>query len=117
MHNLTPWEIFAAIVGGVLALAAAINTIGSAVEKIVKARAAAKAPSVAQDDRLEKLEVSQDKMMGFLDSDKHRLDSLEKGNRVTQKSLLALLAHAIDGNNVHQLEEAEKELEDYLINR
>ncbi len=117
MENLTPWEICAAIVGGFLGLCAAINAIGSAAEKIAKARAALKAPNAAQDERLSKLEGDRDKMMQFFDNDKRHLAALDEGNRVTQRALLALLAHAIDGNNVHQLEEAEKNLHAYLIDR
>ena len=41
----------------------------------------------------------------------------EEGNKYTQKALLALLAHAIDGNNVEQLRKAEDDLKNYLIDR
>lgn len=49
--------------------------------------------------------------------DKSRLDSIEEGNRVTQRALLALLEHSIDGNNTEALIDAKKELNDYLIKR
>ena len=51
------------------------------------------------------------------DRDLRRLESLEDGNRVTQQVLLALVSHALDGNDVDALKEAKKNLEKYLINR
>lgn len=49
--------------------------------------------------------------------DKQRIDSLEDGNRVTQKALLELLKHSIDGNNVDGLKKAEADLHEYLFGR
>ena len=56
-------------------------------------------------------------MQGYLENDKKRLDALAKGDKMTKRSLLALLAHGIDGNNVTQMKDAKKELEDYLVDR
>jgi len=36
---------------------------------------------------------------------------------VTQRALLALLAHGIDGNHLPQMEEAKQELELHLIKK
>lgn len=110
-------EIAGLVLGGLLALAGAINTMGSAFEKIAKARQAAKAPNARQDERLEKLEGRMDKVDEYLAQDKRRLDTMDEGNRVTQRALLALLAHGIDGNNVEQMEKAKCALEEHLINR
>lgn len=49
--------------------------------------------------------------------DKAKIDSIEEGNKVTQKALLALLEHSIDGNNTDAMKKAKKDLEEYLINR
>ena len=53
----------------------------------------------------------------FLATDKKRLDSLEEGNRATQRALLALLDHGIDGNNIKQMQDAKEALQSHLINR
>lgn len=112
-----PLEI-AGIIGGVLlALAGAINTIGSAVEKLVKARNAAKAPNDEQNARLNELELWRASVDRKLDNDKKHLDSIDVGNRVTQLALLALLDHGIDGNNIDQMQHAKEELQQHLINR
>lgn len=113
MESLTLLEI----IGGVLAAAAAINTIGSAVEKIVKASKAANAPNEEQNDRLDELERWRKDVDQRLVNGNNHFASIDEGNRVTQKALLALLAHGIDGNNVKDLEEAKHALEAHLINR
>ena len=115
--DLHPGEIIALVIGGILALAGAITTLGSAGEKIAKVIRAAKAPNDEQDRRIAAAEQSIVDIKGFLAQDKKRLDVLEDGNRVTQRAILALLGHGLDGNNQKQMKEAKDNLEQYLINR
>lgn len=117
MENLSAGEILTLVVGGILALAGAITTIGSAAEKVAKIVRAAKAPNEEQDRRLETAEKDIKDIKGFLAKDKARLDALDSGTRVTQRALLALLGHGLDGNNQKQMKDAKDELESYLINR
>ena len=49
--------------------------------------------------------------------DLERITEIEKSNRLTQKAILALLSHAIDGNNIEQMKDVEKELNVYIFNR
>ena len=101
----------------ILAGASAIVLLSQAAEKIGKAVQLAKAPNVRQDERLEKVENHMKEIDTFLANDKARLDGLEDGNRVTQRALLALLDHSIDGNNIKQMQEAKDALQNHLINR
>lgn len=117
MENLTPWEIVVVCVVALLGLATFINTVGSAFEKVVKARKAIKAPNEEQDRRITDLEKDMENVKLFLDSDKKRLTALEKGTGVWMRGMLALLGHGLDGNNQKEMEAARKELEEYLINR
>ena len=91
--------------------------LANAAEKIAKAVQLAKAPNTRQDERLDKVEKHMEEIDGYLAKDKKRLDSLEEGNRATQRALLALLDHGIDGNNIKQMQAAKDELQGYLINR
>ena len=100
-----------------LAAASAVVLLANAAEKIAKAVQLAKAPNVRQDERLDKVEKHMKEIDVFLAKDKVRLDSLEDGNRVTQRALLALLDHSIDGNNIKQMQEAKDALQNHLINR
>lgn len=101
----------------VLAAASAVVLLSSAFEKIAKAWQAAKAPNARQDDRLKALEDWKEEVDGKLTHDHERFESLDSGNRVTQRALLALLDHGIDGNNIEQMQHAKEELQNHLINR
>ena len=113
MENLTPANIGAAV----LAAVSAFVLISNAVEKIVRAWKVAKAPNAQQDKRLDALEAWKEKVDRRLNTDNDRLSDIDSGNRVTQRALLALLDHGIDGNNIEQMQHAKEELQDHLINR
>ena len=115
MHteNITLPQIWAIVAW----TAAAIILLANAGEKVVCIIKALKAPDAAQNGRLANLENDVAKIKGYLENDKKRLDTLSEGDKMTKRSLLALLAHGIDGNNVTQMKDAKKELEDYLIDR
>lgn len=53
----------------------------------------------------------------FLKADKGHLTKIDESNKITQRALLALLSHALDGNSIQPMKEAKKVLEDYLINK
>ena len=105
------------IVAVALAVAGAISTLAGAGNWIIKIISAIKAPNAEQDRRLSDLEKHMEKVDGFLAKDKERLDGIDDSTRVTQRALLALLAHGIDGNHQTQMEEAKKELELHLIKK
>lgn len=54
---------------------------------------------------------------GKLETDHKRIKSLEDGNRVVCKALMALLSHEINGNSNDKLQKALSDLNDYLIER
>ena len=103
------------IAAAALAVAGAISTVAGAGNWIVRFISAVKAPNAEQDRRLSELEKHMEKVDGFLAKDKQRLDGIDDSTRVTQRALLALLAHGIDGNHQKQMEEAKEELELHLI--
>lgn len=113
MENMTFAEVWAVVA----AAAAAVILLVNAAEKIAVIWRTIRTPAAAQDDRLAKLEGKVAKIEGYLANDKNRLDALAEGDKMTKRSLLALLAHGIDGNNITQMKDAKKELEDYLIDR
>lgn len=121
---LTPHDI----VNIILAICAAIITISGAVAVIVKFVDKAKAPNKKQDERIDALEASvkdinqrlQEGSIRF-ELDAKKMDDIEAAmkstNKVIIESLQALTAHAIDGNNIQELKDAKKSLDEYLINR
>ena len=52
-----------------------------------------------------------------LDTDNKRIASLEEGNKVVCRALIAMLSHEINGNSKEKLQAALSELQDYLIER
>jgi len=40
---------------------------------------------------------------------------MEAGNRVVLQGMLALLSHAVDGNDIAACEKAKNELQEYLV--
>ena len=115
--GVIPMDNLAYIVAGVLAVAGAISTLGGAANWIVKLVQVLKAPNAEQDKRLASLEKHMKEVDNYLAADKDRLDSIDESTRVTQRALLALLAHGIDGNHQKQMEDAKVELELYLIKK
>ena len=101
----------------ILAVASAIVLLANAAEKIGKAIQAAKAPNTQQNERLDKLERHMEEVDTYLARDKERLNNIEDGNRATQRAILAMLDHGIDGNNIKQMQDAKEALQNHLINR
>lgn len=112
------WQITLAIFGGVLVI---LNT-WDAIERRIKST---KAPTSSLEERVAKLEKELEFEISTrfteyeqrFKNDKLRLESIENGNKVTQKAILALLEHSIDGNNLEEMKIARKDLKDYIFNK
>lgn len=101
----------------ILGICAAISAVGAAISWIVKGANTVKAPERKQDERITDLEKRIARHDEMLDRDKNRLEAIEDGNRVTQRAILALLSHGIDGNEVDGMKRAKEDLTKYLIER
>lgn len=91
------------LAGAIVAISAAVKVVCEAIEQFRK-------PNKTQDSRIAELERR-------AVNDYNRLNQLEEGNIITQRALLALLAHGIDGNDIEAMRKAKAELTDYLIER
>ncbi len=107
----------ASLMAGILAVCAGISCIAAAVGWVIKGINAAKRPREEIENRISACEKAIEEHNRFFDNDKHRLESIEDGNRVTQKAILALLSHGIDGNDMDAMRTARDELQDFLINQ
>lgn len=122
--GITPaelWSVVLAVCGAIITISGAIAIIVNFVQKV-------KEPNKRQDKRIEALELSIKHIKDRLErgdrhfiSDAERMSNLEKEVKTTNKviieSLQALTSHAIDGNNVEQLKNSKKALDDYLIDK
>ena len=110
--------LFITTIGGVITMVAAVTTI------IFKLVNKAKAPEVEQNRRIKALEdrlkivEDQNKIFTqyFINDDK-RFKEIENANRIIQSSILALLQHAINGDDIEILKKAEERLKDYLVEK
>ena len=101
----------------VLGLPGAINTIGSAIEKIAKAKRAVEAPNAAQDEKIADHEVRISRLERQQESDHKELAAIREYNRISALAQIALLDHGLDGNNVKPMQEAKNELNHWLAKK
>lgn len=106
----------------IIALFMAVATIDKGIDIFKKWRK--ESPEGKQDDkiadiekRLVAIEQAIIRHTELLDNDKSRFETIEAGNYVTQEALLALLSHAIDGDDDLQLRKARENLQQYLIKK
>lgn len=109
--------ILIAFCGGIVTISSAMSAVANWINK-------AKQPEVKQNERITSLEekvgtinMRLDKHEKYLQSDDEKLRRIEDSNRITQRGMLALLKHSINGEDVESLKKAEKDLEEYLITK
>lgn len=111
--SFTPAQLWALLLG----LCAGISCIAGAAVWITKVIQAFRTPNRRQDERIASLEARVAKHDEFFGNDKRRFESIEAGNRITQRAILALLSHGIDGNNTDEMKQARKDLHEYVFNK
>lgn len=122
--GLTVADIFSIVI----AVCGAIVTISAALGIIVRFVNTARTPELRQNERLDALELDiKDIKNQITDDNKQqcvsakRIDAIETemktSTRVIMESLQALTAHALDGNNMDQLNSSKKKLDEYLLNK
>lgn len=104
--------------------ASALITIASAFGVIFNLASKLKEPENKQnarikgcEEKLEKHDRILEKYQQYFTNDDKRFKEIEQGNRMMQTALLALLKNALNDGDKSTLKEAEKSLEDYLINK
>ena len=105
VENLTLVEIKDFVIVAV-ALLAFVVLLGNAVKTIRDWRK----PGMSEEEWRRDVDAK-------LGSDNKRIGSLEEGNKVICKALIALLSHEINGNSDDKLRKALADLNDYLIER
>lgn len=70
-----------------------------------------------QDERINMLEKWKRDVEMRLDKGDMHFRVIDEGNKVTQRAILALIDHGINGNDLDKLKRAKADLEDYLTDR
>lgn len=105
------------IVVGIMAISAFVVAVDKLIDALRRWKNKAKEPEDQQNIAIEELKRSEKKLTALLDRDDKRLRILEDGVSVLVKGQLAMLGHAIDGNNEHECREARKDINHYLITK
>ena len=126
LNQMFVWVV--SVCGGITGIAAAIAVI-------VKFNTFLKKPNHEQDVKIEdlttrmvKLETKieeietdfkkqNDQHMELFKRDKERLDAQENSMNMLLRANFALLGHALNGNNVEQMQSAFNDIQEYLFNR
>lgn len=111
------WAMLSAVCAGLITLSAVANIVLNAIKKLKEPAETQSQKFDEVNKRLEGIEAKMEKYDEYFDNDKKRIDLLQEGNRVTQKAILALMSHALDGNHTDELEEAKNKLHDYLLEK
>lgn len=108
----------------ILSTCAMLISLNAGVGVVIKFVSFIKRPEKVQDDniqslakRIEVLENNQEQFLQYFTNDNIRIKSIEEGNQITQKALLALLSSALNEPNKDLLIRTKDELQNYLINR
>lgn len=114
-------SVLLAICAAIVTIATAINLINSWIQK---RREKKQKPEDDQNERIKRIEellVEYNKKFEqydmFLKNDNRRLSAIEESIKIDRRGFLALIKHAIDGNDIESLKASRKELEDYLLNK
>ena len=111
--SFTPSQLVA-FIGSIAGVCAGLATITGFVVALVKRW---KAPEVEQNARIEALEKKVEELEKRLGDGNNRFERIEETNIAILSTLRALLKHAINGNDIKALKEADKELDNFLITK
>lgn len=123
MNNVIQFTL-AELIAVIVSTCGAITAVGAVIALFAKLADKFKAPEKEQDKRIELLELKVEKQektlekyQEFFANDDNRFKTIERSNKITQSAILALLKHALNGNDITSLQKAERDLEDYLIDK
>lgn len=111
------WTILMGCCSALITIAAAVTIVINAVKKLKEPENVQNREIKELQDKMKTFEDRLNKHDEFFGNDNKRLLAIEEGNRVTQEAILALMQHAINGNDVDKLKKAEDDLKTYLINK
>lgn len=90
---------------------------GSVIALLATVQKTVNKPNRTQDERLDALEKWREMVDERLVDGENHFCAIDEGNRVTQASLLALMNHAVNGNDIENLKKARDELQSYLVKK
>ena len=107
-----------AFAGGLSTIAAAMGWVYKGVKKVKEPSDKIHAELQEHEDKLKKHDEKFEEIDEYLNNDKKAIKEINQGNKIVQKSLLAIMEQFLtDGLDKRPLEEAKQELQQYLIDK
>lgn len=100
-----------------LAFCAGVSVVGGTLTYIARLLGWLKKPEETQNSRLSILESEVADLKKKTDSDWKAINELQESNKLLLSAMLATVKHELDGNDVHGLQDVQRSLEQYLINK
>lgn len=111
------YQVILAVAGLIISCAGAIGIIAKVVKWFRKPADTQKERVDAHERRLNGHDDALKEIRQYLTNDKKRLDALEEGNRIVQQSLLAIMSHLLNHDDMDSLKKAKENLESFLIEK
>lgn len=92
-----------------------VGSLCTAIFAIVKMAKLVAKPNKEQNERIEHLEKEMVEVKQKLNKDYNSMGEQQEINTLNLKSLHALLSHALDGNNTHEMEACKEEIQERLF--
>lgn len=111
-------KLILSICGGISVIAAAIGYVYKGIKKVKEPTDLQNKRIADCEERLDKMDKRFDEINEYLVKDRKDIKEINEGNKIVQKSLLAIMEQLLtDGADKKPLEDAKKELQEYLIDR
>ena len=111
-------KLILSICGGISTIAVAIGWVYKGVKKVKEPTTIQNKRITECENRLDKMDKRFDEINEYLANDRRDIKEINEGNKIVQKSLLAIMEQLLtDGADKKHLEEAKKELQEYLIDK
>lgn len=111
-------KLILSICGGISTIAVAIGWVYKGVKKVKEPTDIQNNRIAECESRLDKMDRRFDEINEYLANDRRDIKEINEGNKIVQKSLLAIMEQLLtDGTDKKPLEDAKQELQNYLIDK
>ena len=101
----------------IILISACISAVSVILGYVIKMIKATKKPYEDNRERINSIERTVSDHSELIEQNSIKINNIEQSNKITQRAILAMLKHDLDGNNTEMMVRSERELQDYLIDK
>lgn len=120
MTNITLSQVYTFLLTAsafIISISGAVTVVGKLIRWMNKPETSQNEKIEEHEKRLNEHDERMAKFDKYFENDDKRLSYLEEGNRVTQKSLLAIMGYLMNNNDPDKLQRAFDDLEQHLVDK